>query len=276
VLDNEQAFATTDPQTGLIAFQDRGDTFATIGANLTGDTTRFSSFGPFQGRRFNLGTLYGAHLSGDFEADILEYRLDFRGYKQLTRRSLFAFRAASIYNAGERENSYGFGGLNQLRGFGYRDFAGSRLAWMNLELRFPLVDDLRMPILELGQIRGFLFLDVGAAWFRDDLWFDPETGIIRQEFLLGNTPGAVRARPVPFDFWDSEENRLQDGRASYGWGFQFLFVGGLQFNWVWANPLEYTQFVYDAQCIVGFNDCRLTPVPVDKSTRSEFYIAFDF
>ena len=43
-------------------------------------------------------------------------RLNFRMYKQLTRRSLFAVRFASIYNTGDRENSYGFGGINELRG----------------------------------------------------------------------------------------------------------------------------------------------------------------
>ncbi len=277
-IDNEQAFVTQDPQTGTLDFQDFGDTFATVGLNLVGDTTRYQQFGPFQGKRFNIGSLYGAHLSGDSEADILEHRLDFRAYKQLTRRSLFAFRAASIYNSGDRENSYGFGGFNQLRGFGFRDFAGSRLAWTNLELRFPLIEDLRLPILDLGQVRGFLFLDAGAAWFDDDLWYDPELGIIRQEFVQGPVPGTFVAQAIPFDFWDSEEDRLQDGRASYGWGFQFIFIGGLQFNWVWANPLKYTQFEFaDPSCNPTLGvDCLLTPREVDPGTRSEFYIAFDF
>lgn len=278
VLDNTQAYATQDPDTGLFVFADRGDTFATVSVYLTGDTTRYQRFGPFQGKRFRIGTFFGAHLSGDFEGDIIQNQLDFRAYKQLTRRSLIAFHAATIYNVGERENSYGFGGINQLRGFGFRDFAGSRIAWMNLELRFPLVENLRFPILDLGQIRGFLFLDVGAAWFQNDLWYDPELGIIRQEFIGGEVPGTFTARAVPFKFWDSEENRLQDGRASYGWGFQFLFLGGLQFNWVWANPLEYTQFEYgDPSCnpVLG-TDCLLVPTSVDRNSRSEFYIAFDW
>jgi len=278
LLDNEQAFAVRDPQTGLVSFDDFGDTFATIGLSLVGDTTRYQRFGPFQGKRFNLGTLYAAHLAGDFDADALEHRLDFRAYKQLTRRSLIAFRAATIYNVGDRETTYGFGGINQLRGFGFRDFAGSRLVWTNLELRFPLIDELRLPILELGQIRGFLFFDAGAAWFDDDLWYDPELRFIRQEFVAGGEPGTFVARTVPFDFWDSEQDRLQDARASYGWGFQFLFLGGLQFNWIWANPLPYTQYAFtDPLCNPTLGvDCLLTPIEVDRSTTSEFYIAFDF
>ena len=49
----------------------------------------------------------------------------------------------------------------------------------------------------------------------------------------------------------------------------FLFLGGLQFNWIWAKRLPYTE--YD-----------LTTFPVVKvkadtgGTRTEFYIAFDF
>jgi hypothetical protein len=81
---------------------------------------------------------------------------------------------------------------------------------------------------------------------------------------------------VPFDFWDSEEDRMQDLRASYGWGFQFLFIGGLQFNWTWANPLEYTQYEFQNLCLIGAANCRLTPTKVDRGTTSEFYIAFDF
>jgi Tol biopolymer transport system component len=274
LVDNEQAFATRQAN-GAVGFEDFGDTFATVNAAIVGDTVRYQRFGAFQGRRLRVGTFYGKHLDGDFPADMVENRLDFRTYKQLTRRSVFAWRIASIYNVGERENSYGFGGLNQLRGFDFREFAGSRLGWMNLEFRFPLIENLSLPFLNLGPVRGLLFFDVGAAWFQDDLWFDPELGIIRQEFLPSEKFGFV-ARPIRFDFWDSEENRLQDGRASYGWGFQFRFIG-LQFNWVWANALPYTQFVPENLACNPFNEpCLLTPEERDPETQSEFYIAFDW
>ena len=71
-------------------------------------------------------------------------------------------------------------------------------------------------------------------------------------------------------FWDSDNSRLQDGRASYGFGFQFFFIGGLQFNWVWSRRFDYTQFLYDI-------DGSLIPVEADTGgTRSDFYIMFDF
>jgi hypothetical protein len=258
------------PQGGPVYdFRQFSDRFATLSLAFAGDTARGQSFGPFQGKRFEIGTIFAPHISGDFDGDLIEHRLDFRAYKQVTRRSVLAWRLASLYNVGERENAYGFGGLNQLRGFEFRDFNGSRLAWSNLEFRFPLVDELRFPVLQLVEIRGLFFLDVGSAWYQNDLFYDPEfatplsgvEGGIRQD-LAGN--------PEPWKFWDSENDRLQDGRASYGAGFQFRFIGGLQFNWTWARRFDYTRFVFDS-------NLALVPVKAhNPGSRMEFYIAFDY
>jgi hypothetical protein len=284
-LDNSQALLVADPATGISSYQDFSDRFATFELGIVGDTTRFQSFGPFQGKRFRLGTLFGAHLSGDGEGDIVEHRLDFRAYKQLTRRSLLAFRAASIYNVGERENSYGFGGINQLRGFDFREFVGSRLAWSNVELRFPLIDELSFPVLRLGQIRGVFFLDAGAAWFQDDLWWDPElvgirTGVSikdRNDNGLLDAPDFKILDPIGFSWWDSDQDQPQDARVSYGVGVNFVFIGGLQFNWIWAKPLDYTQYVLQpSENDENVAEFRLGPVTVDGETQTEFYILYDW
>jgi len=222
----------TDP-TGIPNFVGVEDRFLTVSAAIVGDTTRYQSFGPYQGKRFRLRAIHASHLSGDFPGDQTELRLDFRAYRKATRRSLFAARVSSIYNLGERENSYGFGGINQLRGYDYREFFGSRIVWANLEFRFPLVDSLRFPVLNLGQIRGVFFFDVGAAWLADDMWYNPDTQRIRVD---------SGGDAVPFSFWNSDAGRLQDGRASYGAGFNFLFLGGLQFNWMWAKRLNYQEY----------------------------------
>jgi WD40 repeat protein len=266
VVDSSIPVQAYDPEFGYVLAH-LSDTLTTVGVSLTGDTTRFQSFGPFQGKRFTVSAKYGKQISGDFDGDWTEYRADFRAYKQLTRRSLFAWRLATVYNAGEREYTYGFGGLNQLRGYEFREFRGSRIAWSNLEFRFPLVDEMRFPVFALRQIRGFFFLDVGAAWYQDNLWYDPALGGIRADYRpLPDAP----PEPIGFKFWDSENNRLQDGRASYGAGFQFFFIGGLQFNWVWSKRMDYTQYVYDLDG---------TPIKIEgdtSGTRSDFYIQFDF
>jgi len=256
---------------GLTPIFDRySDTFATAELSLTGDTTRYQSFGPFQGKRFDVGVRYGAQVSGDGPGDYMEYRFDYRAYKQLTRRSVLAWRLAFILNDGDAQFTYGMGGLNQLRGYDFRDFAGSNLAWTNVELRFPLVDEMRFPVLSLFQIRGFVFLDVAAAWFNDDLWYDPEFGVIRTD---------VNNNIVPYRFWDSDNNRLQDGRGSYGAGFQFFFLGGLQFNWAWSKRLSNTQFVYSGFGGRVLLDAEGNPVTVESESsgsRVDFYIAFDW
>lgn len=270
VLDGSQdTLAGTTPG-GIPQFLRTSSTYATARVGLVGDTTRFMQFGPVQGKRFAISTLYGAHVSGDEEGDILQYSLDFRTYKQLTRRSLLAWRVGSTYSAGDRQSFQGFGGINQLRGFEYREFFGSKIAWSNLELRFPLLEALPFTFGNLGPVRGFLFFDIGAASLNDDLFYDPNA--------LGSFGGIridpATSQPVPFSFWDDENNRLQDGRASYGFGFQ-AFILGLQMNWSWARQMDYTQYalLFDGSGnAIGIEKTKANT----GGTRMDFYIVFDF
>jgi WD40 repeat protein len=245
------------------------DRFLTFQPSLVGDTTRFQSFGPFQGKRFELGVTYGLNLGGELPGNVVQYHLDFRAYKQLTRRSVLAFQAAGIVNKGGRDIFYGVGGLNTLRGYNFRDFYGSNVAGASLELRFPFVDELRFPFGPLRNIRGVVFLDAGTAWLPGDEFFDPDLQFVRAQ---PNPDGTFTN--IPFSWWDDTNNRMQDLRATYGVGFQLFFIGGLQFNWDWSKRLPYTRYV----------DNPLTPgvvdlVPVESSIdgwRSEFFIAYDW
>jgi hypothetical protein len=244
------------------------NTFGIVRGSIVGDTVRYKSFGPYQGKRFNLSAQWGPQIDGDIDGDWNRISFDFRAYRRATRRSLIAFRFSTLQNLGDQQIAYGFGGLNQLRGWEFREFYGTDLAWMNFEFRFPLVDEMRFPILALSQIRGFFFADVGAAAYDNDFFYDPE---------LRNYRFDQFGEPIKFKFWDSAENRLQDGRASYGVGFQFFFLGGLQFNWIWANRLSYTQYCQDGIADPCVNGLNLLPVKArDPGTVSQFYIAFDY
>jgi outer membrane protein assembly factor BamA len=130
----------------------------------------------------------------------------------------------------------------------------------NLELRFPFVDELLFPIGPIRNIRGFLFLDTGTAWLPNDEFYDPDSFFVR--------PG------VPFNWIDNKNDRLQDLRASYGAGFQFFFLGGLQFNWVWAKRMEYTRYIDGDPTTLAFEPLAVKANP--GGVRSEFYIAFDW
>ena len=143
---------------------------------------------------------------------------------------------------------------------------------------------MRFPVLRLVQIRGMLFADVAMTWFGNDLWFDPRIGGLRID---------ERRRPVGAEFWNSDADHLQDGRASFGWGFQFFFLGGLQFNWVWSQRVDYEETAYDLFPPDQFNpfvEIRACTAPAKPNqpcagissgqapgrSRMDFYIAFDW
>ena len=238
------------------------DTLATATFGITGDTTRFQRWGPYHGKRFNLSATYGKNIAGDFDGDLTRINLDYRAYGKLTRRSLFAWRLATLQNLNDRDFLYGFGGINQLRGYEYYEFVGSNLIWSNLEFRFPLIDLVAFPVMAIQDVRGMIFLDLGTAYLDDGLFINPNTGFIRVD---------EAGVPIKFEWWDSTNDRLQDLRGSYGVGFQFMFLGGLQFNWVWAQRLDFTDFALDPS--------TLTVVPIkgnSSGTRTQFYITFDF
>jgi Tol biopolymer transport system component len=265
---SQDAYLGFDPNTGP-QYGSLNQRFATAEAAFVGDTTRYQFWGPFQGKRFRVSIAHGFDAGGDIDGDFHVYGLDFRAYKQLTARSLLAWRLSGVYNTGERESLIGFGGINELRGYEYREFFGSRVVFSNLEFRFPLIDEVRFPILSLRAVRGFFFLDAGGAWLGDDSWYDPESFAIR-----ANVDALGRYTPVPFDAWDSENDRLQDVRGTYGFGLQFLFLGGLQFNWSWGNRLAYTRYV-DGDPDPGVVRLEKTK-GASGGRRMDFYIVFDF
>ena len=244
------------------------DRFLFFSPSFVGDTTRYQSFGPFQGKRFRIGFDFGDNLGSNMPGNIVQWTLDFRAYKQLTRRSVLAFRAFGVKNTGQRQFYYGIGGLNDLRGYDFRSLYGSNVAETNVELRFPFVDELRFPIGPIRNIRGFVFLDMATAWLPNDQFYDPDLQAIRAYF----DPNTGELHNIPFRFWDSQNHRFQDLRATWGAGFQFFFLGGLQFNWAWAKRLDYTRYVPDLT-----NPGFLVPIKADTGgVRSEFYIVYDW
>lgn len=206
-------FLITDPQTGLpaIGIVDQSIDFPLAQAAFIGDSTLGSASGPFSGRRYRLRGQYAydTDQSGDLYTRV---DLDFRQYFEVTQRSNLAFRFFGGYATGNNPTPYYFGGLDDVRGVEFRSLLGDRAFYANLEYRFPLIDLLATPVLRFGGIRGRIFLDIGGAWF--------------DEF------------GEKFDFWNSDEKRLQDAVSSYGWGLTFNF-GGLLLNWDFARLWDF-------------------------------------
>ena len=137
--------------------------------------------------------------------------LDFRQYVPVTRDSQLAFRVYGAASVGDDPEVFFLGGLNMLRGFEYLGFSGSRNALVNIEYRFPLIWEARGGDFALRQIRGVLFLDMGAAWFNDS------------------------------DFTLFKDGRLEDAVASFGWGVGFD-LAGLPLWFFWAQRTDFKEF----------------------------------
>jgi hypothetical protein len=211
----------------------RTDTYPELGVALVGDTTIEAPWGPISGRRWRIDADYAPDVGGGGDNETVinssssaitsSAALDFRQYVQLTRRSGFAFRTFAGASWGQIPNVFYFGGLDDVRGFSFREFVGDRAFYTNVELRFPLVDVLAFPFAALQGIRGRIFLDVGGAWFD----YDGET----------------------FKFWDSDGNRLapddplqrrRGPKSAYGWGFTANLFG-LDLNWDFARRWDFKE-----------------------------------
>ena len=112
------------------------DTLGLVNVQFTSDTRRFQRFGAFQGRRFSVGARYGPHIDGDFDGDLIEYNMDFRAYKQLTRRSLIAWRIGTIYNCRRSRELVRLGRAQPAARF--RLPRVRRIAYRILQLRVPV------------------------------------------------------------------------------------------------------------------------------------------
>ena len=185
------------------------DNFPVVTAALAGDTTLAADWGPLSGHRWRLDTLYAPDLdnSGTLMSSVV---LDARQYIPVTLRSNLALRAFGAMSSGNKPNVVFFGGLDTIRGTDFRSIAGDRGFFANIEYRFPLLDLVATPVLNFRGVRGNVFVDVGGAWFH---------------------------KFQDFTFYNSDEGRLQDAIAAYGWGFTLNFLG-FDLNWDFAKQTD--------------------------------------
>ncbi len=147
--------------------------------------------------------------STDSDTLVSNIYVDARKYLPLTRRSNFAFRFFGWSSEGNAPEPVYIGGLDTVRGYQIRSLGGYRAFYGNVELRFPLIDQLALPFLSFQGIRGVFFFDIGGAWF-------PEID--------------------KFDFLD-DDDRLEDAIASYGFGIS-LRLFGMPLNWDFAKRTD--------------------------------------
>jgi Tol biopolymer transport system component len=201
----------------------RDDNFPTVGAAFVGDTALYQEWGPSSGRRYRFAVAYAPDFSknqidpstgqlGTSSTLTFDATADIRRYFRITPRSLFAIRLFGAYSTGNFPTVYYFGGLDTLRGYDYASQIGNSIAFANFEFRFPLIDYLIFPIGGIRNIRARAFFDIGGGSLKNQ----------------------------NFQFWDSHEHQLIDGRASFGFGFELWFLG-LPLHWDFARQTDLKQ-----------------------------------
>lgn len=224
---------------GYLSARDRF--FMMNNLTYTRDTSIWGYTGPTNGTGMALGVTYSPGI-GKNGIDFATFRLDYRRYNRLWRDYTFATRLAGGFSEGRNKQKFFLGGLpnwlNQeffgglrvqhiediyfasfempLRGAEYYALEGNRFAMVNLEFRFPLVRRLLMgfPLpIELGNIGGALFSDIGMAWDKGEK-FKP---------LVSAPNGLFRAR---------------DMFASIGFGAR-MNLGFFLLRWDLAWPTDF-------------------------------------
>jgi Tol biopolymer transport system component len=179
------------------------------------DTSIWDPTGPIDGTRFNLSMTQSIDIK-NIKYFNSSYNIDYRKYFRLGEASAFAARLMYFRSLGQDPQRYYLGGSWDLRGYPRRFFYGRKLFLVNNELRFPLVNDLRIafPIgnMRFQAIRGALFFDAGKAWES------------QMDGLLGGLGFGIRVAlgyvtVLRFDF----ARRTDFKTVSNGFDFDFFF-----------------------------------------------------
>jgi len=134
------------------------------------DNSIWDISGPIEGRRYNLSVGLTHSLTHGRAWNRIAFA-DLRHYFRLGRYSAFANRLFVFTSGGLEPRRIYFGGSWTFRGYDRRHFYNRKVLFASNELRFPLIDDLKIgfPFGGIGfrGIRGALFFDVGSAWDED-------------------------------------------------------------------------------------------------------------
>jgi len=222
-------------------FQDRAAKVALVGLSWIKDTVLWGLTGPVNGSRSAVSFTY----SPDVSSKSVSYRslwLDHRKYWHLRKGYNFVFRFTAGRSDGRDPEQFFMGGISNwisprlastdiymvddlyfativtpLRGYRYYEVTGTRFALVNLELRYPFVDQLamRFPLpLTLTRVNGNIFFDLGSAWYDTKRWKG------------GTTQGA---------------SRLKDLKAGFGFGARAnLGIMVLRFDLAWSTDFNRT------------------------------------
>jgi outer membrane protein assembly factor BamA len=146
--------------------RERESVTASVYASAVRDNTLWTYGGPLLGWRFYVTGGPTVDLRGrGFDSTLLQF--DVRRYVKLGPRATLALRYVNRNAWGGDDLVFYIGGPWTLRGYPYNEFFGRTTHLFNTEIRFPLLDGLRLGLpfgpVEFPMFRGALFFDAGRA-----------------------------------------------------------------------------------------------------------------
>jgi Tol biopolymer transport system component len=262
VFDLSQQFFDDDVQNiyerflrerGLEDFLSNGG-YIPLSAAFVAETTRFREFGPLSGYTFRLSVDYSPPVKDTWVSRVI-YEGDLRKYIRVTSRSLVAGRLRGFYTQGDDPVIFSYGGGLDIRGFDFREIAGQKGGIGNLEYRFPMFPNPRVPF--LGQLRAKAFLD----YFKIDYLNDALGNVSFPNFSTKH----VDDRLFLLDF--------AEGAGSFGAGFTF-YAGGLPLNFDFSKVFGKGR-IADENGIVDLRQ-PLTGYTITDGIQFDFSIGYDF
>src|SRR5688572_12285809 len=211
--------------------------YVPLGIAYVQETTVFREFGPLAGNTMRLSYEFAPKIGNTLSRQTAD--VDARYYLRLGASGLLALRARGFRSWGDSPDFMYFGGNSEMRGYEYLQFVGDTTAFLNAELRFPLIEAMLTPIGLLGGIRGVFFVNMGGGHFdgQQFKWWDNSSELytpIEGFRPIPNAPGQqepVYGTPVVVDGF-----RLVDARASYGVGLETFALGfPIHFDWAWKT-----------------------------------------
>jgi len=181
------------------------------------DNSLWGPTGPLDGHRLRFSLAFTSDVKYS-NVNYYSVIADYRHYFRLGYMSALAFRGSFYYNEGKEARRYFMGGSWDLRGWPRWSIRGEKMWISSMELRFPVVDQLRI---------RFPFGDIGLPGFRGGLFFD-SGGAWDNEYkeTLGSIGGGVRfslfgAIVLRYDIGKTIQDDFK--KLQSGWFYQFFF-----------------------------------------------------
>lgn len=212
-----------------------------ISLRIVQETTRFAEFGPLSGSTFSVGVTAAPGIGSFLQRTTVD--ADLRKYIRLGGTSaLVALRGRGFYSTGDNPDYFYFGGNMELRGYPYYGFAGNQGFFANAEFRSPIIHLAATPLGIIGPVRGTMFIGMAGARFKG------------QDYTFATSEPGYSYVNDPIFGELTDEWRLQDGRASWGFGLQLFFLGyPMHFDWVKYTDFATTSPGWDFSFWIGYD-----------------------